>query len=274
MKEIICKIKGFEKIPFVALGIILMLLSIYLLSEFNVAIVAGIIIILSAAIGTYIFRQTENPWNNFIVGVSASVLYVISTLYKDILELGAEKRNYLIIAFLVSFAGINLSCIMYKFSYTSVKEYKKYLKFSSIYFILAYIVLLADLLFFSGRNIQYEGAINLTPFKTITLYIVNGDYVGYKAMMANLVGNIILFIPFGFVSYIFIKEKIRVFMYLLMLPVLIEIIQFMTGTGISDIDDIILNFSGGLIGLVIHIFLEKLYVMKHKSKENLLFEIK
>lgn len=70
-------------------------------------------------------------------------------------------------------------------------------------------------------------------------------------ILANLVGNLVLFLPMGiFLPAIF--PKIRPFY--LTLPVLFlligltEVVQGVTGLGVCDVDDGLLNACGGIIG--------------------------
>lgn len=263
----------FKKIIIIVLGIILMVAGKYCLYKFNMIIGVVIIAVLSTGIGVGIFNQTRNPLNNFIITFTSSIVYVLLTIYIDLFEPEVGRGNELIIVFLVSYIGINIACIIYKFLNASMKEYKKYLKYSCIYFVFAYVVLLADLLFFSAR-FRYSGrVINIMPFKTIIPYLMNDGFISTKVIIMNLFGNIILFIPFGFIIYIFIKNKFRVMMYLFMIPIIVEVIQFIASTGVSDIDDIILNFMGGVIGFFINLLVEMAYERRHKNKVGLMFEV-
>lgn len=90
--------------------------------------------------------------------------------------------------------------------------------------------------------------INIVPFKTIIDYII-GDYTFYRAI-GNLFLNIVFFIPAGIsIEILFYKRTIKNIKYIFYCSLLIEIIQYIFGTGISDIDDIILNLIGGILGI-------------------------
>jgi glycopeptide antibiotics resistance protein len=84
------------------------------------------------------------------------------------------------------------------------------------------------------------------------------EYIsGYSANIrafafGNVVGNIVIFIPLGTYLALIIKHK-RVtinLLFIFIVSLLVEIIQGVLGIGASDIDDIILNCLGGLIGIV------------------------
>jgi glycopeptide antibiotics resistance protein len=93
---------------------------------------------------------------------------------------------------------------------------------------------------------------NFIPFKEIFRYEVNSPL-----FIRNIIGNIALFIPFAYiitdVIYIVCK-KTNFFvttMYILITSVSIESIQFFIGRTF-DIDDILLNFVGGIFGYIIY----------------------
>ncbi|AIQ32276.1 hypothetical protein P40081_32325 [Paenibacillus sp. FSL P4-0081] len=96
-------------------------------------------------------------------------------------------------------------------------------------------------------------SINIIPFHTISGFIHNGTTGGMRAA-ANILGNIVIFIPLGLlVSY---QGSSKSFgakaIILLSVPLALEIIQYVLALGSSDIDDIILNFAGGLMGSAIY----------------------
>lgn len=89
---------------------------------------------------------------------------------------------------------------------------------------------------------------NFIPFKEIMRYRIDSSLF-YR----NVIGNIILFVPFGYlVSYYIKKPKYYVTLILTFITSLsTEVIQMYIGRSF-DIDDIILNFVGGLVGYLIY----------------------
>lgn len=117
------------------------------------------------------------------------------------------------------------------------KEVLLYLCF--IYFVcLFYVVTFEDVIWSTS---------NYIPFKEITRYPV-GSY----AFMKNVIGNIIMFVPLGFFIgyYTKIKKKKWVFLIVLAVSFFIEIMQDYLGR-VFDIDDILLNVFGGLLGYLV-----------------------
>lgn len=94
----------------------------------------------------------------------------------------------------------------------------------------------------------YSGGINITFFKELTRYKI-GSRLFYK----NIVGNIVLFMPFGFlISYIFkINKKYLILLLVFITSIIIECIQLSIGR-CFDVDDVILNVIGGFLGYIIY----------------------
>ena len=93
-----------------------------------------------------------------------------------------------------------------------------------------------------------SGPANFVPFKTIVSYLL--DKHGLVVAIFNLAGNIGLLVPFGFLVPL-VSEKITWQKTLALAVVfcsLIELLQGILHTGIVDIDDVILNGLGIMIG--------------------------
>lgn len=95
----------------------------------------------------------------------------------------------------------------------------------------------------SFEDVQWSTS-NFIPFKEITRYSLNSPM-----FIKNVIGNIIMFIPLGFfLGYFFkIKRKKWLFLLVMLISTAIECMQYYIGR-VFDIDDILLNVLGGLIG--------------------------
>ena len=104
-----------------------------------------------------------------------------------------------------------------------------------------YVVILFALVFLKDNT----RAVNLIPFSFIKDYVVDKQPLG----IANIVGNIVMFIPMGI--FLSMKEKRfgKILLWIVVSSICIEVIQYAFIRGISDIDDVILNSVGGLIGI-------------------------
>ncbi|WP_338751426.1 VanZ family protein [Bacillus sp. FJAT-52991] len=98
---------------------------------------------------------------------------------------------------------------------------------------------------------------NLIPFKTLSSYVSHLDVGVY---FLNIVGNIIPFIPLGFLIPIVFPSKksfIKTMISCLGIIICIEVIQFITYLGSMDIDDVILNQIACVIGYSLYLVSEK-----------------
>lgn len=82
---------------------------------------------------------------------------------------------------------------------------------------------------------------------------------GAWAILYPVVGNMVWFIPFGFLSEVqFPSLRLRkVALTSLLLSVTIEFLQWIFMSGISDIDDVLFNLCGGITGYGICRFLRR-----------------
>ena len=92
---------------------------------------------------------------------------------------------------------------------------------------------------------------NFQPFKEMFRYSF-----GSRLFIKNVLGNMLMFVPYGFfVSYILKERKALIILVLtFILSFTIEYIQLRIGR-VFDIDDILLNLMGGILGYWIYLFL-------------------
>ncbi len=102
---------------------------------------------------------------------------------------------------------------------------------------------------YTGINWQDH---NFIPFKTIIYYLFLAD-INLDIRITNLAGNIIGFVPFGFMLPILMK-RFKNFRFNIIatftLSLTYEIIQLLFRYGTFDIDDLILNSLGGVLGYI------------------------
>jgi glycopeptide antibiotics resistance protein len=118
-----------------------------------------------------------------------------------------------------------------------------------------YVLIMIKLLFLRGTGHLSSGYnYNLIPFNTIKQYIANRDHFNTDTWVKNLFGNILLFIPLGILGPLLNVRLLRPTLFLesvISLLFCVELIQLFTKVGSFDIDDIILNTFGALIGLLL-----------------------
>lgn len=143
-----------------------------------------------------------------------------------------------------------------------------------IFFI--YIFIMLYLLFF--RKSRYAGGtymenlsmnVNLIPFYSIRQYFdlifkQSNPYLLPYAVV-NLVGNIAVFVPFGFLLPVMVKQAEKPAVFLLISAgciVMVELTQLFTLRGSCDIDDLILNLTGSIAGYAVY------HIVKFVCGEN------
>lgn len=138
---------------------------------------------------------------------------------------------------------------------------------------IVYIAVTLYFLFFAGElgrsHLRDNYAYNLELFKEITRFIswAKVSEAGFNAMMVNVVGNVVCFIPFGILLPFNVKKLDRfvsVMMITFLFSLLIESVQLITRTGSFDVDDIFLNTLGGILGYVIYKVSIRIMSGKHK----------
>jgi len=101
---------------------------------------------------------------------------------------------------------------------------------------------------------KVESLLNPVPFETTTMYIkvlIDWDIKYVQTAIINLVGNLIMFVPLGmFLPGLFLKLRRwwRVLLTGAGIIVLVEAGQMLTLLGTCDMDDLILNTVGILLG--------------------------
>ncbi|MGL6128028.1 teicoplanin resistance protein VanZ [Chryseobacterium artocarpi] len=124
--------------------------------------------------------------------------------------------------------------------------------------ILPYTLFLLYLMFLGMGRFQYDdNLITVEPiFSTINFIQGVRDW---KEIVMIVLGNIVMFIPFGFLGWIFPKLRDLKTLVLNFIPAItiVEALQYFTRMGIFEIDDIILNTFGVYLGWLLCRFIEK-----------------
>lgn len=119
--------------------------------------------------------------------------------------------------------------------------YKEVLKLGFIIYIMSlfYVVTFQDVSWSTS---------NFIPFKEMFRY-----ELGSTMFIKNVIGNMMMFMPYGFfISYFLKLNKIKIIIYLsIIVSLTIEVTQLVIGR-VFDVDDIMLNIFGGLIGYYIY----------------------
>ncbi|WP_273835845.1 VanZ family protein [Guptibacillus sedimenti] len=112
----------------------------------------------------------------------------------------------------------------------------------------------------------YGKSVNLVLFDSIKLMWESGSY---WLILKNIIGNILLFMPLGFLMPL-VSKKGKSFLIIgiigFLTSTIIELLQYFVAHRIFDIDDILLNALGALVGYVAYHFVLIIYQKIIKRK--------
>ena len=99
-----------------------------------------------------------------------------------------------------------------------------------------------------GRHPEY-GFLQLNPFQSIKYFLNYHQFFSHK-FLVNIVGNILVFIPFGWLGILDKRLSNLPLLCFLFIACIcaIELTQYYTARGTADVDDVFLNTFGMLIG--------------------------
>ena len=161
-----------------------------------------------------------------------------------IITQSVDKMWPMLTIFLVVIGAVRIAAIR-----SNNEKFVFYKEFSNLLFII-YVFLLYELLTRTELNTSVSGY-NLVPFTEIFRY-----RIGSNAFYFNVVGNILLFVPFGYFISTYIKPN-RILPILIVSVVssaTVEFVQLCIGRSF-DVDDILLNALGAIGGFLIYVAL-------------------
>jgi len=122
---------------------------------------------------------------------------------------------------------------------------KKFYKF----IILPYTIFLLYLMFFGMGRLQYED--NIVRIKPIvsTIWFIQKT-ISWLDIIRIVLGNVVMFIPFGFLGWIFpqLKNLKSLIITFVSAIVIVEALQYFSRLGVFDVDDVLLNTFGVFLG--------------------------
>lgn len=128
-----------------------------------------------------------------------------------------------------------------------IKNRQKFCFYKEVFMLLFIIYVMCLFEIVTMQDYNY-GLSNFTPFKEIFRY-----EFGSRLFIKNIIGNILLFLPYGYFITDYLKsKKIWLISFLTMIVSLtIEFVQLNIGRTF-DIDDVILNTIGGIFGYLLY----------------------
>lgn len=146
---------------------------------------------------------------------------------------------------------ITVICTSLRITYL-VKNNQKICFYKELFmlFFILYVLCLFEVVTIQDNN---YGLSNWIPFKEMFRY-----EIGSRLFIKNIIGNILLFLPYGYFTSDYLKPKKvwSICILTLIVSVTIELVQLNIGRTF-DIDDCILNTCGGALGYFLYRLLEK-----------------
>lgn len=108
-------------------------------------------------------------------------------------------------------------------------------------------------IFYNFNENPFAGIFDFSYNFIPTIYkIIIGEYTPDSWVKAMIVGNFLMFIPMGILLSLCFKNfnKKNIFKYAVLIPLAIEVLQLIVGRSF-DIDDLVMNFLGIVIGYFI-----------------------
>lgn len=193
--------------------------------------------------------MTWDDWNPYL-GVDYRLMgavAVICLLGAVILEIGAFRRRKALFVY---------PCAGRQNDIYSGSKAGKYLRrnegyrpgiflWKGILWFYIFTILCATVL---GRSGGQKPEFSLELFWTLKAALATGNWRYWYF----IVGNILLFVPLGFLLWQTVSDRpwktFQIVILCFFLSVLVEVIQYITGTGVSELDDFFNNTLGGWLG--------------------------
>ncbi len=165
----------------------------------------------------------------------------LQTLNETVLKIWPELTIFAVVLIAVRIVALK----------NSHKKFSFHEEFLNLLFII-YILLLFELL--TGTENNSGAGVNIVPFSEIFRY-----EIGSKMFIYNVLGNILLFLPYGYfvTRYTESKSLFQIFILSLITSFTIEFLQVKLGRSF-DVDDIMLNVIGGVVGYFFYIILNSI----------------
>ncbi|MDE6232238.1 MAG: VanZ family protein [Lachnospiraceae bacterium] len=168
--------------------------------------------------------------------------------------------------FLIGFIGMAGLAIIWLPAWVIFKKKMSFKRFTS-YFIFAYIILLIfgvtvlgslAIKITAGHGVIADiHSLNIIPFN----FLRETWAMGERNKITQVIANILMFVPLGFITPVAFPKTRRLWktaVYMAAFSFLIEFIQYFIGRS-ADIDDLMLNTLGGILGYIIFYILKNFF---------------
>ena len=195
------------------------------------------------------------------------IMIFLGPLYNLLSQLYATKINHFALIKLIMLA---LDKTMFYFLFfmvirliwlMTIRSRRTIKSEAAVWLFAFYIILVLMLTTFRNTYFPWNLTFNLhRPLSEINFVFLKETWKMYHAQsrldfVYNSFGNVLCFVPFGFLSpFVFAKKQTfgRVLLAGLIFSLFIETMQFLLETGVSDIDDVFFNSCGAAIGYFLY----------------------
>jgi len=103
-------------------------------------------------------------------------------------------------------------------------------------------------------------SVNLVPFETVLQYLRFSENMPFLRWFSNIFGNMLVFVPLGLylpAALPAMRRFVRTLAAVVFVSVSLEALQYLLGTGSTDIDDVWLNAAGGSVGYLLYVIVAR-----------------
>lgn len=187
-------------------------------------------------------------------------LFISQAIFLGMIPLAFELFAYLHpIVIAVIWVGITFLSFYFVFLFRKhhIMVHKHTLNIIFLLYTIALLVLM-----FNRPSDPFYGQINLVPFSTVTFYL--SGRVSPLIAFYNLAANIALFMPYGVLAKLLKTNFSKMMLTTTLVIAFIELLQLFTKRGNFDIDDLILNLIGVVLGSLLFPLFNRVFRVKGK----------
>ena len=191
---------------------------------------------------------------NILIHLSRECMSELYSNFQGYLQLNMPRIKGIIILGLLFYV---LYCLLWLKGYT--RKYKNVMATMMWGIILSLDCSFIFVMTLLGREIGDSYHIRLKPFQSYFLTLIEGE----MEILLQILVNIAMYIPIGFLlpcCFEMFERYRRVMLVGILTSLCIEVIQFILKIGMFEVDDIISNTLGCIIGLGLWLICEKMFL--------------
>ena len=224
---------------------------------------AGRAVLIGGVIIHFVMGELEELFSFFMIPciLSGAMGLMIPHMATEILPESGTALLGCVFAWLIP---VLYACIFtWAEGHTAMRQFCVFYKKAIIFFDIIYFGFLIYWFVFRLHVAAGEADVRLIPFATFAAYVdgMINDTVSVQRLMGFLTERVVLFLPYGFFIAM-VGRKLHSLVRLALvfvLPLLIELFQFLFRWGVCDADDAVFSFLGGMVGMVCFVIFNALF---------------